>query len=1507
MSTVSCVTPCTNPIAALTDTSTLNICSSSAINPGSLAVSFNGSASTAPGGFSITSYEWTWGDGTNSTTATSSTSHTFPGPGIYSVSLSVRNNNTDIDPLGCQSTNASTRLIRVLPSPDFTGSTLSAFNINCGDSVNFSGLVTSQTMSTGPLSVSGTPISLPDGSGVSYTTTLDFTGVFPVGATVAAGCYPTVTFDLEHTYSGDLDIVLISPTGQSVLLFDQHGSGNNFGLCANPADDGVAGCPATYTVVNSGGVAWTAAGVTTTAPANGTCSYTGACETGSNYISQTYNSTNPFTAFNGADLNGVWTLQITDNLGFDDGTITGWSLSFPGSCYANAEFVTPDVSTLTWSNSGAGPALPSQTTTSTSVTDPGPDGCPLPGTCIGNQLTNNVAVGPFPSPGAFTYTLTATDEYGCNYVRNVTVNVASCVCNLNLTSVAGSNNQTVCINNAINSITYSYGGSATGATVTGLPTGVNATISGGLITISGTPTVSGPFNYTVTTVGCTPNLSLTGTINVSANPVLTSLTSNTPICANSNAEFYLAGTPNSTVTYNIGGGASQTVVLNGTGNATVTVPTVVSNTTLNTLLIQASGAPIVGNGLSATGGNTPVNSTGVISALGATSDATNCASVDNTNSTLTITLQHTVPAGTVITISIARSNNQGDVTITGGGATTTFSAGPNNVLQRITLTTTAATSTITVTRTNGIVWVDGVQYTYIAPGCSSVISNSTTVVVNSVVVPTITTTAATCSAAGSSTISNYSATNTYTFAPVGPTVGAGGLISGMTVGTSYTVTATNSGCISMASASFSNAAQLVTPAVPTITTTAATCSAAGSSTISNYSATNTYTFAPAGPTVGAGGLISGMTVGTSYTVTSTNGGCTSLASASFSNAAQLVTPAVPTITTTAATCSAAGSSTISNYSATNTYTFAPAGPTVGAGGLISGMTVGTSYTVTSTNGGCTSLASASFSNAAQLPKPILTYTVTNPICDGSTLDFDLNSNVPGTTYDWSISSSYINSTGFNFSGTGEAALNQAVHLLDPAADNGSITVAILPIANGCLGDLVTVNLQIKPIPVASIVSFDNTICSGETVHLEFTALPANGTTYTWTTVYNNVIIAGGVYNGTSSTGILDVQLTTAIPSLQGTIEFFITPFRNGCQGDTIQTGLIYVNPIPSAPILVPVTPICSGAPAGIAITNFDNTILEWDVVASENVTGFVQSGSGQSPLTISDILVNASNNQGFVTYRVTSVSGDCRGQFTDFTVIVNPLPKPILTDGHICVNATTGLTYQGYVLDTQLSGSNLTYQWLMFDETINDYSPIAGANDSTYEAMEEGDYQVIVTNTTTGCIGSSSAEVNEVFPATAFTATVSDAFTNDSTITVTVNPIGTGNLIYALDEGAWQDSNVFTGVEAGEHTVLVSDLEGCTNLTIDVTVIDYPKYFTPNGDGIHDTWNIVGLNQADAKLYIFDRYGKLIKQISTIEGSKGWDGTYNGAQLPSTDYWFTIDFTENDQQKQFKSHFSLKR
>jgi gliding motility-associated-like protein len=90
-----------------------------------------------------------------------------------------------------------------------------------------------------------------------------------------------------------------------------------------------------------------------------------------------------------------------------------------------------------------------------------------------------------------------------------------------------------------------------------------------------------------------------------------------------------------------------------------------------------------------------------------------------------------------------------------------------------------------------------------------------------------------------------------------------------------------------------------------------------------------------------------------------------------------------------------------------------------------------------------------------------------------------------------------------------------------------------------------------------------------------------------------------------------------------------------------------------------------------------------------------------------------------------------------------------------------------------------------------------------------------------------------------------------------------------------------------------------------VTIIDYPYYFTPNGDGIHDTWNIVGLaDKPGTRIYIFDRYGKLLKQISST--GAGWDGTYNGSQMPSDDYWFTVDYEEGTM-KQFKAHFTLKR
>jgi len=72
----------------------------------------------------------------------------------------------------------------------------------------------------------------------------------------------------------------------------------------------------------------------------------------------------------------------------------------------------------------------------------------------------------------------------------------------------------------------------------------------------------------------------------------------------------------------------------------------------------------------------------------------------------------------------------------------------------------------------------------------------------------------------------------------------------------------------------------------------------------------------------------------------------------------------------------------------------------------------------------------------------------------------------------------------------------------------------------------------------------------------------------------------------------------------------------------------------------------------------------------------------------------------------------------------------------------------------------------------------------------------------------------------------------------------------------------------------------------------YPQFFSPNGDGQNDTWTIINsdLLTQPATIYIFDRSGKLLKQI--VPGGIGWDGTYNGRQMPSSSYWFRAEFNE---------------
>ena len=1125
----------------------------------------------------------------------------------------------------------------------------------------------------------------------------------------------------------------------------------------------------------------------------------------------------------------------------------------------------------------------------------------LPAGVTASWLGNTITILGTPSvSGSFTYSIPLTGGCGAiNATGTITVNA-------NNTVGAASSSPTLCVNTLLATpITHTTTGATGIGTPTNLPAGLTATWTGGQISISGTPTATGTFTYDIPLTGGCGTFSATGTITVSPNNTVTAASSTPTLCVNTalvtaithfttgatgigtpiglpagvtaswaTDTITINGTPSVSGIFNYsipltgGCGATATGTITVTPNNTVSAgsatPTLCVNTPLATFAHVTTGATGIGAPTGLPAGVTAIFNAGGTIEISGTPTATGIFNYSipltggcgtfSAIGTITVNPNNTVTAAssspilcvnTPVTITHTTTGATGIGTATGlpAGVTASWSAGTLTI-SGIPTTAVGSPFTYSIPLTGGCGTFSATGTITVIPSNTVTAGTTTTLCVNTVLTPiTHTTTGAT---------------------GIGAPTGLPAGVTASWLGNTITILGTPS-----VSGSF-------TYSIP-LTGGCGSVNATGVITVNP--APTGITISPPNATTCAGIAVNLTVTGTAGTVITWTGSATPI--------------------------------------------------TIGMSGIASVSvfpTVDTIYTLTSaTLNGCTVpvLGQSTSVIVSATPQFVNNNISDITICDGELLSLasQLGTTIPGATVEWSASSSNITGT---FVASGLDAANNLDQIIDlaNALAPGAISIQVIPKIGNCFGTPQTIEVNVTPKPddLNSVISAlpSDSICDNESVNI--TLVTPLATQFNWQMSAintNNVNIVGGVTNGVSTNGTFGVQLAL-IDNLQfGTITFDVTPYNGNCPGGT-KTITITVNPIPNSPKPTPEYAVCSEEIADLDISVeapfIANTTLEWEIIPSANVTVEVMTTSPSAPLVIGqsleivDILHNNSDTQGFVIYRVTSKLGNCVGATVDYKVLVDPLPKPVLTDGHICVNQDTGVTYQGYVLDTQLSNPDYAYSWSLLNTTTGVHEVIPGANDATYETMEIGEYQVIVTNTVTGCVSLAvTADVNEVFPATAFSAVVTDAFTDNATITVTVNPAGTGNLIYSLDGGAWQSSNVFTGVQAGPHEIMVEDTEGCTNLTQPITVIDYPKYFTPNGDGIHDTWNVIGINQADAKLYIFDRYGKLIKQISPTENSKGWDGTYNGQQAPSTDYWFTIDFMENNQQKQFKAHFSLKR
>ncbi len=199
-----------------------------------------------------------------------------------------------------------------------------------------------------------------------------------------------------------------------------------------------------------------------------------------------------------------------------------------------------------------------------------------------------------------------------------------------------------------------------------------------------------------------------------------------------------------------------------------------------------------------------------------------------------------------------------------------------------------------------------------------------------------------------------------------------------------------------------------------------------------------------------------------------------------------------------------------------------------------------------------------------------------------------------------------------------------------------------------------------------------------------------------------------------------------------------------------------------------------------------------------------------------------------------------------------------------------------------------------------DYQWSTGQSGQAISVSAEGTYTVTITDTQ-GCQAVQAFTVTASGEAVFEGADVSDF--NGGNNSVTVNASGNGNYTYSLAGSPFQPSPVFNQIPPGIHEIFIRDENGCGTVgPFTVYVLDYPNFFTPNGDGANDRWQIKNLStQPGARIRIFDRYGKLLADF----GADGyWDGTFNGEMLPSTDYWFTLTLPGG---RSVKSHFALKR
>ncbi|MDP5106863.1 MAG: T9SS type B sorting domain-containing protein, partial [Polaribacter sp.] len=500
-------------------------------------------------------------------------------------------------------------------------------------------------------------------------------------------------------------------------------------------------------------------------------------------------------------------------------------------------------------------------------------------------------------------------------------------------------------------------------------------------------------------------------------------------------------------------------------------------------------------------------------------------------------------------------------------------------------------------------------------------------------------------------------------------------------------------------------------------------------------------------------------------------------------------------------------------------------------------------------------------------------------------------------------------------------------------DSQTIYVRVTNNLTGCFTDHTTFNLIVNPIPIANFVE-DLEVCDDNS--------------------------DGSARNGFSDAINLESQ-TPGILGTQDPAKHLVTYHRNLLEaqnGTNPQSSPFSNTTVNRQTIYVRVFNTDSQCANGIS--NFDviiNPEPTFETISNlsecdtnddfDDANGIIQTidldgkipeilGTSQDPddfnVTFHASKANATSGDAAISspyenaaatetifVRIQNKKTGCVNDDAFFDVIINPLPDFTVTTPQIlCLN--------NMPLHIAVENARGIYAYVWKNE-----SGTTLGTDDNINVSVGGTYTVTATTTNgTMCSRTETIVVNESNIATLESSFISiidesNNISSENNLSIYINTIdndlGPGDYQFAIENtddnsripfAGFQDEPLFENLEGGIYKVIVNDKNGCSpDTTLLVSVIQFPKFFTPNADGDNDTWVVKGANKTfypNSSINIFNRYGKLVAQLP-IDG-QGWDGTYGGKILSSDDYWFNVTLIPADITKPTinkKGHFSLIR